>query len=344
VINERVAGLRTSKPLRIAIACGVAAALLLTIAVKVIESKALLPDFDPLWFASRAMLHGQDPYPLVGPNAAFKWPWGLTYPLPALILLSPLAILPIEIARALFVGLSVGALAYTVARWRPAALPVLASYPLFQAVLRGQWSPLLAASFSLPVLGVFFAGKPTVGAAMFAAKPTRLALVAGAGLVCVSFLILPSWVSEWRAGAETSVFYFLALRPGGFLTLIACMRWRRPEARLLAALACVPQSTAPYEALYPLLIAETRLEAAALALFSYAGWVGDLAWAEKLPYATYLARQANVAIWTLYLPAVVIVLRRQNVGIVPPFIERLSERLPRKLRGHRERMAFEQHA
>lgn len=321
-------------PLRIAIACGVAAALLLAIAVKVIESKALLPDFDHLWFASRALLHGRDPYTLIGPNGEFKWPWGLAYPLPALILLSPLAIFPVEIARTLFVGLSVGAFAYTVARWRPDALPVLASYCLFQAVLRGQWSPLLAASFSLPVLGVFFTAKPTLGSAMFAARPTRWAAIGGIALVVLSFLIRRSWFSEWRAGTATSVFYSLVSRPGGFLILIALLRWRRPEARLLAVLACVPQSTAPYEALYPLLVAQTRLEAIALALLSYAGWAGDLAWADnKIPYATYLARQAGVAIWTLYLPALAIVLRRPNIGAVHPLIERLSARGPNWLRG-----------
>jgi len=332
--DDRVARGKPLRPLRIAIVCGLAAAALLTIAVRVIESKALMPDFDHLWFASRAMLHGQDPYRLIGPNGAFKWPWGLAYPLPTLLLLSPLALLPLEIARATFIGLSVGAFAYTIARWRPATLPILAAYPLFQAVLRGQWSPLLAAAFSLPFLGLCFAAKPTVGTAMFVARPTRLAAVTGVALTILSFLVLPSWFSEWRVGTETSVFYSLALRPGGFLILLACIRWRRPEARLLAALACVPQSTAPYEALYPLLVAETRLEAAALALLSYAGWAADLAWASgKIPYPSYLGRQAVVAIWTLYLPAVVIVLRRANVGALHPLIERLSARLPDWLRG-----------
>jgi hypothetical protein len=63
-------------------------------------------------------------------------------------------------------------------------------------------------------------------------------------LLAVSFAMQPGWVVEWRdAVRETSMaggrvpYTAPVLLPGGLLTLLAALRWRRPEARLIATLA-----------------------------------------------------------------------------------------------------------
>jgi hypothetical protein len=49
------------------------------------------PDFTQLWYAARAVLHGEDPYTLIGRGRAFEWQNGFFYPLPAAILATPFA-------------------------------------------------------------------------------------------------------------------------------------------------------------------------------------------------------------------------------------------------------------
>ena len=84
-------------------------------------------------------------------------------------------------------------------------------------------------------------------------------------LVGLCFLVWPGWVPEWLASVARTPHKSHLLRPGGFLLLLALLRWRRPEARLLAVLSLMPQTTALYEALPLALAAERKVEAAAFA-------------------------------------------------------------------------------
>src|SRR5207248_9261830 len=102
-------------------------------------------------------------------------------------------------------------------------------------------------------------------------------------------------------------------RAGGPIILLPMLRWRRPEARLLAALACVPQTPAFYEALPVLLVAGGIGELVVLVLLSDASYLVSLVLA---PDSTSVAESAllygrliNVF---YYLPALVVVLRRRN--------------------------------
>src|SRR3954452_18367061 len=61
-------------------------------------------DFGHLWYATRELLHGRDPYAAVGPGRAFDWPWPLYYPVPSLIASIPLAPLPEAIAVSVLAG------------------------------------------------------------------------------------------------------------------------------------------------------------------------------------------------------------------------------------------------
>jgi hypothetical protein len=59
------------------------------------------------------------------------------------------------------------------------------------------------------------------------------------------------------------------MRPGGVLLLLALIRWRAPEARLLAVMACVPHTLALYESLPLFLIPARKWDAYALAILTY---------------------------------------------------------------------------
>jgi hypothetical protein len=288
-------------------------------------------DFDHLWFAARAALDGRDPYALVGPGRTFDWPWQLYYPGSALVAVAPLATLPLALARAVFVALSAALLCWGVTRegwWR---FPLFVSAPFCHAASAAQWSPLVAAAFLLPALAVIAGVKPTVGLAVLASARTQrmqiAGVVAGGVLVAASVVLLPSWPSEWWAATRSArhlsapVAHFAA---GGPLVLLALARWRRPEARLLAVLACVPQSTVTYEGLYFLLLPETIRGVMA---FTAVSWVGAVlqehiaATAANTPALQWAV--GNVLVALFYLPALVMVLRRPNTGEVPRWMERL---------------------
>jgi hypothetical protein len=116
--------------------------------------------------AALAMLQGRNPYDSeVAPEAPFfAAPWGL---LP----LIPLAVLPVEIGRALLLFISMGCFAYTAKRLGAGLAGVVAftlSPPVVHCLLNAnvEWLPLLG--FVLPPqLGLFFISvKPQTGFAV----------------------------------------------------------------------------------------------------------------------------------------------------------------------------------
>jgi len=295
-------------------------------------------DFDQLWYGAQALWRGDDPYALVGPGRAFDFPWPLYYPLPALLIVSPLIGLPLFVARAVFVAVSAGLLSYGVTRhgWRPLLIFTSASY--LMSLTQVQWAPLFVAALFLPLVGLTLVAKPNVGAVV-AASPLsgRLllaALAGGATLTVASFLLMPGWYTEWTMalGSAPHIQSFL-VRPGGVLLLAALAKWRRPEARLLAALAVVPQHATLYDTLPLFVIPATLREAAILALASHGAW--HLALARRGEPTSMEISDANALTFLLllYLPALVMVLRRPNEGTVPHWLERSSALLPAVLRG-----------
>jgi hypothetical protein len=178
----------------------------------------------------------------------------------------------------------------------------LVSASLFHASLLNQWSPLLAAAVVFPNLTVAWAAKPSVGAALFAAYPSRRAIWIAGGITALSLVIMPSWPMAWLASVRHQPYNPLILLPGGALLLLALLRWRMPEARLLAALACVPHSWAAYETVPLFLIPQRRIEAYVLALLQYA-----LAFGQAALHAGARARWFET-LGLVYLPALALVL------------------------------------
>jgi len=273
-------------------------------------------DLGQVWAASRALLQGGNPYDVVGPDRSFKWPWPLLYPLTAMMTLAPLAWLPLRWTDPLFVALGFGLFTWAVTARRdtmPAMLGLL-SLPGLMALQTSQWSPLMTASALLPWFGWVLIAKPTIGLAFFAAYPRWKTAVGCALMLAASFAIWPGWPADWIAtfGSAPHIVAPIA-RPGGFLVLLALLKWKRPEARLLVAFACIPHTTVPYETIPLFLVSQTWLEAGALWIFavlSYAAqaWTGP--YSNQLDYWT---SGAKFIVLLMYLPCTAMVLFRPNV-------------------------------
>lgn len=282
-------------------------------------------DLDPVLFGARAWAAGNNPYPLIGPGGRpFAWPWGLYYPLPALAVVWPFAAgMSTAAARAAFAGASVALLGYGLAARAWTRLPALLSAPCLYAVVVGQWSPLLTAAALLPGATVFWAAKPNVALALWAADPRWRQLAPAAVVLIGTMLLWPWWPSAWAVSVGAGTHLEIPARVAWGLPLLALLRWRRPEARMIAALACVPQSGFVYEAL-PLLVfvPETPLQALTMALGSYAVPIGVVA-SRPASYAEAAHASTTLLLACCYLPCIALILRRPNVGPVPGWMSRL---------------------
>ncbi len=234
-------------------------------------------DFDQVRAAARVVLDGGDPYAEIGPDRRIPFPYPFYYPLTAAVLGTPFAAFSLETARVLFVAASGGILGYAIARQRPWLWPLFLGVPFFMTARNGQWAALFTATLLLPGLGPVLAAKPNIGLAiLMGSRSVRAALPLVAGGVVVLALSLvadPGWLPRWLEtlqGAEH--FRPLIARPGGFLMLLALLRYRDPDARLLLGLALVPQTGMSYEALPAILVAQTGAQAMFLALATHAAW------------------------------------------------------------------------
>ena len=302
-------------------------------------------DFMFPWLAARALLESKEPYAAVLSGSPYGS--GFFYPLPAALIAMPFAVFPPRLAGALFVGAGFGWLTYALSatgRWR---LLVLTSAPALFAVLAVQWSPLLtAAALTGPALALVIA-KPNIGLALAAAlvpgapRPGRLVAMVAVGvavLLGVSLILRPDWPGHWLAviasDAAGSQYRAPILTLYGFPAALAILRWRRPEARIVLALACVGQNGFMYDQLPLLLVPASAAQAIGLSVISHVSHVAAL-WRPPADSSILAlsAQQYPFTVAAMYLPCVVMVLRRPNEGHVPAWLERAASRLPAWLRG-----------
>lgn len=236
---------------------------------------------------ARAVFAGQNPYTdlIVTPHYPQDAP--LYYPLPALLLVLPLTPLPGPVAAALFAGLSVGLLVYA-HRQHPGLSGMLLSAPLWVAVVYGQWSPLLTAAAGLPWLGCVLAAKPSIGLALWLARPDRRSLLSAGAIVLASLLVWPEWPLWWLAnvgaGRHTAPIATLPLLALGLL------RWRDARCRLILLLSLAPQFAGScYDHLPLWLVVRSRRQGLILAAASWAGLLLDawLGWEWALVASAY---------------------------------------------------------
>jgi hypothetical protein len=292
-------------------------------------SALLLPlshgaDFAQFHFHARKWVSGADAYsggfPIMRASRVVPEPF--FYPFPTLLAIAPFALLPLGVAVASFVGASATLLAYAVVSRCPERLPMFFGPGFFVALVLGQWSPIITAAIILPALGFLCVLKPNLGLAATASNPTKVAILGGGALLVATLVFQPNWPGEWLRNLHSMPPHPMPIQlPGGFLILLALLRWRRPEARLIAAMACVPQLMYFADQLPLWLVARTRRETMVLSGVSATAWVASLLvniQADRQPAFS----SVPYVLAGVYLPALIMVLRRPNEGQVPEWVER----------------------
>ncbi|HET7550028.1 MAG TPA: hypothetical protein VFK04_01985 [Gemmatimonadaceae bacterium] len=321
-VTSPTVGLRVA----VALAVGVVAGL---VAFAVQSRPDAAPDFIYPWQAARLLIHGINPYTALPGGLAAPFEAPLLYPLPAVLAAVPFAWLALPSAVGIFIGLSVFLLAYAVTSRNWNLMPFFASAPLILAVVLGQWSPLLVAAALVPAGGFLAIAKPNIGLALTVYRPTRMGVLGSAVFFAASLLLLPTWPRDWLHSLildrQSGTHVAPITTPLGLILTLALLRWRRPEARLLIAMSCVPQLFFFYDQLPLMLVPSSRRESYAVIIPS------SLAFLVWLIVGHGSVSGPQVAEWcvmlSIYLPCLIMVLRRPNEGTVPEWMERVAARL-----------------
>jgi hypothetical protein len=265
-------------------------------------------DFQFWHLATRLWLKGVDPYAMRPHTPA--WPlWDrLFYPLPALLLTTPLAAIRLDVAHVAFVTTGTALLAWRLTRDALWPLWIFASPSFLFAALLGQWSPWLTIGALVPSAGFLLAAKPTLGLACWLYRPTRRHVWTGLALVALSLAVVPTWPMRWLDNLGEVIQHPAPITyQWGPLLALALLRWRTREAWFLLAMACVPQLLFFADQLPLFLVCRTRREALA-----FVGW----GMAVLIVFLTpaFVGYAAPWALAACYLPALAIVLRRPNTA------------------------------
>jgi hypothetical protein len=301
--------------------------------------RTLPSDFEQTWRAARFLWQGLNPYDLIGPGRLFDWPFPYLYPVTTAVAAAPMALVPVQVAEILFVSLSAAVLAWALTRTssRNPQLWMFASWAFLMNAETVQWAPLTIASALIPSLGFLLACKPTIGAALWLAYPSWRSASLAVGFAVGTIVIWPWWVPAW-IGVLDAGWHVVApiTLTGGPLVALALMKWRRPEARLLVALACMPHTVALHEAIPLFLVVRKSWEGAMLSALTLVTWlIADFG--SERSVEELAAWRAQAQLWFLYGPCLVLILRRPNVA--PPD-DRLAKIVGRVTPG-RERITTE---
>ncbi|MBC7789038.1 MAG: hypothetical protein H7Z74_03745 [Anaerolineae bacterium] len=295
-------------------------------------------DFDQFWYGAYALREGINPYSVIGPGKAFDWPWPLYFPLPATLIALPFSFLPVIAARAAFFGGSSALLAFALTRDSYHRLVVFASTGYFFAGRVAQWEVALTAAALIPSIGFVFAAKPNIAIALLAAYPRKRAFIGIAVITGLSLVVMPSWPAHWLSLVNDASDKAppVSYAAGIFLPL-ALLRWKRPEARLIAVLAFIPHTLMPYATIPLFLVPATLLESL---LLVWATWIARVLVSTGMGpftnFSDFHAAMATVFLPLVYLPVLVMVLRRPNEGEAPDWIVRGLRTLRPRRRDHNE--------
>ena len=269
-----------------------------------------------LWQSARTVLEGGTPYQ-DDPNT-FK---RLFYPLPAVLFGLPFVWLSPENAAVAFITCSAAVLGFAITRDGFARVSIVFSICFLSAAQLAQTSILLLGFALIPMLRGLLVLKPNIGLALFAWRPSLRAALLAAGILLLSFLVLPSWPAHWLAVSRDFPAHHSPMRTGvGACGLLGLLRWRRPEARLLVAMTVIPHGLYFYDDLPLWLVAATSRESIILSACSWLGWFGWL--------ATTDGTSTAIAPWlaaALYVPCTIMVLRRPNSAAGSADTERVPQ-------------------
>lgn len=317
------AGVRASwRRILIAVCIGAAAGTYCYAALKAFSGPRQADDFTWYWLGARALLEGKNPYDVIHVGGRYALDAPFVYPLTTAMAIIPFAawLAPVE-AAAVFIAVSSALLAWGITSDGYKRLPIFLSIPFIWVCNSGQISPLIAASALVPALGWLAPVKPNLGLATIAYRPSRIAILGSIVFVVASFALNPHWLSQWLAtfsqsppGAKRIPITIL----GGPVVLLAVLRWKRPEARLLLVLVLVPQSMLFYDQLLLWLVPATMRQSILLGMLSVVVLVlGEGRFAAGAGHADVTQAYAPLIIALLFLPCLIMILLRPNEGQLP---------------------------
>ena len=300
------------------------------------------PDSLYLWRAANALVDGVNPWQKEALNKASAMGSStsadaqihlvdpLYYPMPAVLIWTPLARLPYLTASTVFNICSAFFFVIAITREGLHRAWACGSVPFMVAMRFGQWSPLLVVAWAYPAFSAFLVAKPNLGVAMYASRFGRMATVTCIVALVVPTMLAPWWVPDWLRNVQQDMGHsaphpapITMFSGAGLVLLLALSRWRRPEARLVALLACVPQLPYWADQLPLMLVADGRREMQAMML---ATLIGFLCWAQFGGSGDVIDTIRPYAVAFTYGPALVLVLRRKNEGQLHAVAESFAAR------------------
>jgi hypothetical protein len=308
--------------LLVAICIGALAAAYCFSQMRVLENGGA-DDFTWHWLGARALLEGKSPYVEVTAGGRYNLIAPYIYPLTTAVAAIPFsAFLPPAYAVTLFIGVSTTLLAWGLTMDDYHRLPLFLSLPFAWSASSGQFAPIIAAAALIPALGWLAPIKPTIGLASIAYRPSKIAIAGSAAFIVLAMAFNPHWIADWRASLAhrvNDVYWSPVSILGGPLLLLAVMKWKRPEARMLFVLALVPQLFLFYDQLMLWLVPRTWRESLALSALSWlALYIGNMGFGVDPSTKDVVTSYALPIMLLLFLPSLVMVLRRPNEAEQPP--------------------------
>ena len=252
-------------------------------------------DFRWAILLAQHVVNGQNPY---------DTPHQL-YPLTAAFFALPLLRLTPEVAAGIFWGISSFLLAFGLTRHGYGKLLIFLAYPYWAGILTVQWPPIICAAAFFPLLLPATMAKPQIGLPVFLTRLSLRGVAACAALGVLSLAVMPNWPRLWlRQIGSYDHFYPLLILPGQLL-LLALLRYRDRDARLLMLAALMPERWF-YDSFILWLIPQSRREIIWTVFFSWGA--GIWRW-YHIPHTF-----TEVGRWTvifLYLPMLAVVLLRK---------------------------------
>ena len=238
----------------------------------------------------------------------------LGYPLPALWIGQLVQGWSFGTIAFVWVLLSIGLAGLALARRNLWHVLALMSWPTMAAAALMQWSPLMVAAARFDLLVVIAICKPNIGLAVLAYRPTKRRLILVGVAVLASLVVAnPVWVRQWFDAASSLRYVppVMIWQGGGPLLLLALLRWRLPEGRLLLTLALLPQNLMSYDQFLLFLVCRRGRETMALVVLSWlARWYVTNS-IDPVMMAVNARQQFPVpVVLLLFLPALLFVMMR----------------------------------
>ena len=264
-------------------------------------------DWTYQWRAGQALLAGQNPYDVIRPAGGYPYESWYMYPFTAVLAALPFATLAIKLGGALFTGFGAAVLAYAVSRDGAGRLWLFLGAPFYVTIGVGQWGPLLMAGVLLTPLAWALTCKPTLGAALFLYRPRWRTVFVCAAFGLLALAVQPTWIRDWLRNAGTVKGHGAPILDAfGWVPALALLRWRKPEARLVGAMAFVPQLLFFYDQLPLMLVARSGRAAFTFAALSWVGWAFAMRACGGAPHCADPSRPW--VMWFVYLPVTLYVL------------------------------------